>query len=189
MYAPLLIPKSGSSHFHYHQIQGKHQNNRDLVVPPFILGLEFSGTVVSAPKSSRFSLGDRVFGGAQGSLAQQIAVRPTSLHHMPSSWTFADAAGLAATAPVSYGALIIRGRLKKGETVLVHAAAGGLGLMAVQIAKAMGARVVATSSEDQKLEIARRYGADDCINYRTNGQWWKEVLEKTGGDGVDVVYE
>ncbi len=71
----------------------------------------------------------------------------------------------------------------------MHAAAGGLGLVAVQIAKAVGARVVATSSEDQKLDIARKYGADVCINYRTNGQWWKEVLEKTGGVGVDVVYE
>jgi NADPH2:quinone reductase len=78
--------------------------------------------------------------------------------------------------------------LKKGETVLVHAAAGGLGLTAVQIAKAAGARVIATASSKEKLDVAERFGADECVNY-TNSEWWEDVMELTNGDGVDVVYD
>ncbi|KAK0113610.1 hypothetical protein ONS95_013855 [Cadophora gregata] len=137
--------------------RGKHQNNRSLVTPPFILGLEFAGTILSSPSSaqSRFPPGSRVFGGSIGSYATQISVKPSSLHLIPQHWTFAQAAGLAATAPVSYGALILRGRLQKGETILIHAAAGGLGLMAVQISKAVGARVIATYLHRPNLLLRR----------------------------------
>ena len=72
--------------------------------------------------------------------------------------------------------------------MLVHAAAGGLGLTAVQIAKAAGARVIATASSKEKLDVAKRFGADECVNY-TNLEWWKDVMELTNGDGVDVVYD
>jgi NADPH2:quinone reductase len=160
-----------------------------LVRPPFILGLEYAGTVISSPRTSKFSPGDRVFGGGIGGYAEYISAKEVSLQHIPSQWDFAAAAGFAATAPVSYGALV-RGRLIKGETVLIHAAAGGLGLMAVQIAKAMGAKVIATASSREKLDVARRFGADECVNYTTNPEWWKEVSELTaGGEGVDVVYD
>ncbi|KAH7379712.1 quinone oxidoreductase [Cadophora sp. MPI-SDFR-AT-0126] len=170
--------------------RGKHQNNRSLVTPPFILGLEFAGTILSTPSSSqsKFKPGSRVFGGSIGSYASQISVKPSSLHLIPNSWTFTEAAGLAATAPVSYGALLLRGRLQKGETVLIHAAAGGLGLMAVQIAKAVGARVIATASSSAKLAIAKRFGADECVNYSSAG-WVDEVMEITKGKGVDVVFD
>jgi len=91
---------------------------------------------------------------------------------------------------VSYGALVLRGGLKKGEIVLIHAAAGGLGLMAVQIAKAVGARVIATAGSKQKLDVAKQFGADETVNYSSNGDWWKEVMELTeGNSGVDVVYD
>jgi NADPH2:quinone reductase len=119
------------------------------------LGLEFAGVVVSAPNSCEFSQGDRVFGGGQGSFAEVISVKASNLRRIPERWTFSDAAGLGATAPVSYGALLSRGKLKKGETVLIHAAAGGLGLMAVQIARAVGARVIATASSDETLGVAK----------------------------------
>ena len=72
--------------------------------------------------------------------------------------------------------------------MLVHAAAGGLGLTAVQIAKAAGARVIATASSKEKLDVAKRFGADECVNY-TNLEWWKDVMELTNGDGVGVVYD
>lgn len=62
-------------------------------------------------------------------------------------------------------------------------------MMAVQIAKAVGARVIATSSSFSKLDIARSFGADVCVNYSENSEWWKEVLKETGGEGVDVVYD
>ncbi|KAH8816496.1 quinone oxidoreductase [Xylogone sp. PMI_703] len=171
-------------------VRGKHQNNTTILKPPFILGLEFAGTIVSTPPTgSSFSVGDRVFGGEIGSYAEQVAVDESSLNRIPRGWTFEEAAGLAATLPVSYGALIVRGGLKRGETVLVHAAAGGLGLMAVQIAKAAGARVIATASSDTKLEIARRFGADECINYADGSEWWTKVLQVTDQRGVDVVYD
>lgn len=170
------------------QSRGKHQNNRTLVRPPFILGLEYTGTVISSPSTNKFKIGDRVFGAGLGGYAELIAAKESSLQHVPSNWDFAAAAGFAATAPVSYGALL-RGRLTKGETILIHAAAGGLGLMAVQLATAMGAKVIATASSKEKLDVARRFGADDCVNYTTNPEWWKEVLDITAGGGVDVVYD
>ena len=157
--------------------------------PPFILGLEFAGIVISSAPSSNFSPGDRVFGGGLGGFAECISVPETILQRIPPQLDFVSAAGLGATAPVSYGALLVRGGLKRGETVLIHAAAGGLGLVAVQIAKAVGAIVIATASSKEKLDIARRFGADKCVNYTTNPEWWKEVLMLTGDDGVDVVYD
>jgi len=92
-----------------------------------------------------------------GSYAEQVAVRESNLHHIPPQWKFKEVAGLAATATVSYGALAIRGRLTKGETVLIHAAAGGLGLMAVQIAKGIRCHVIATASTQVKLDVAKRF--------------------------------
>jgi NADPH2:quinone reductase len=107
---------------------------------------------------------------------------------VPSHWSFAEAAGLAATAPVGYGALVVRAGLKKGETVLVHGAAGGLGLMAVQVAKAVGARVIATGGSEEKLAVTRRFGADETVNY-SDPNWHQNVLALTVGEGVDVVYD
>jgi NADPH2:quinone reductase len=144
--------------------------------------------VIFSPSRSKFKPGDRVFGAGLGGYAEYIAAKESSLQSVPSNWDFTAAAGFAATAPVSYGALL-RGRLTKGETILIHAAAGGLGLMAVQIAKTMGARVIATASSTEKLEVARRFGADECVNYTSTPEWWKEVSDLTGGDGVDVVYD
>ncbi|KAG9236455.1 quinone oxidoreductase [Amylocarpus encephaloides] len=169
--------------------RGKHQNNRSLVKPPFTLGLEFAGTVLSSPPSSSFPRGTKVFGGSLGSYASHICVKESLLRPIPEGWDFISAAGLAATAPVSYGALVVRGKIKKGETVLVHAAAGGLGLMAVQIAKAMGCLVIGTAGSKEKCEVARRFGADECVNYVQNDDWWKQVLDVTEGKGADVVYD
>ncbi|KAH8594736.1 zeta-crystallin [Bisporella sp. PMI_857] len=169
--------------------RGKHQNNRSLVRPLFVLGLEFAGTVIEAPPNTIFSPGDRVFGGALGGYAEFISVQATALQHIPAQWDFVSAAGLGATAPVSYGALVIRGGLQKKETVLIHAAAGGLGLTAVQIAKAMGAKVIATASSQEKLDVATKFGADACVNYTGNTHWWEKVMSLTGGKGVDLVYD
>lgn len=187
---PCLSISSFQSSSHNLKARGKHQNNRSLVTPSFVLGLEFAGTILSSPSSFHSNLkpGTRVFGGSLGSYASLISVKPSSLHPIPDSWTFAQAAGLAATAPVSYGALITRGRLQKGETVLIHAAAGGLGLMAVQIAKAVGARVIATASSSSKLAVAERFGADECVDY-SKPSWVDGIMKMTGGKGVDVVFD
>lgn len=93
------------------------------------------------------------------------------------------------TAPTSYGALVTRAGVKKGDYVLVHAAAGGVGLAAVQVAKAFGATVIATAGSARKLEVARGFGADHAVDYNTQG-WENEVKKLTpNGKGVDIVFD
>ncbi|KAM0335567.1 hypothetical protein ACHAQA_000615 [Verticillium albo-atrum] len=169
--------------------QGKHQNNRSLVRPPFTLGLELAGTVLAAPLSSSFKPGDKIFAGQTGCYSEVVALPPTAvLRRIPPAWDFVGAAGIAATLPVAYGAFL-RADLKAGQTVLVHAAAGGLGLMAVQVAKAMGCRVIGTAGSIEKCAVAMKYGAEACINYSEDAEWWKRVLELTGGSGADIVFD
>lgn len=111
---------------------------------------------------------------------------------MPVGWGEDDtavAAGLFVTAPTSYAALVLRAKLQHGEWVLIHAAAGGIGLAAVQIAKALGGFVIAAAGTAAKLEIARKYGADKTIDYSIPG-WEAEVKKMTPqGKGVDVVID
>jgi NADPH:quinone reductase len=162
------------------------------VKPPFTLGLEFAGQIVFSPPGSPFTPGDRVFGDYGGAYSEYIsypASASASLHRIPKAWGYTDAAGLAATLPVSYGALAFCAKLRKGETVLVHAAAGGLGLAAVQIAAALGCRVFGTAGSAEKSLVAERYGAEMCINYNQNERWWERVLQATVQKGVDVVFD
>ena len=100
-----------------------------------------------------------------------------------------DAAGLMVTAPTSYAALVTRAGVKRRDWVLVHAAAGGVGLAAVQVAKAFGATVIATAGSARKLEVAKSYGADFGIDYNQKG-WEEEVKKLTPrGKGVDIVFD
>lgn len=108
---------------------------------------------------------------------------------MPKGWSFFESAGLFVTAPTSYGALVHRANVRTGDYVLVHAAAGGVGLAAVQIAKAFGATVIATAGTAHKLEVAKAFGADYGVNY--NEADWPEQIKKLTpkGRGVDIVYD
>lgn len=175
----------------FHQARGKHQNNKSLHTPPFTLGSEFSGVILStnppALSLSSFPAGARVYGSHLGAFATHIYVPLTSFRIIPSSWSFQDAAGISSTLPVSYGALK-RAGLERGQSVLVNAAAGGLGLMAVQVAKALGCTVIATASTASKLAVAKKFGADHLVNYAEDN-WEKQVLDATNGMGVDVVYD
>lgn len=169
--------------------RGLHQNNHiGLVAPPFILGLEYSGIVASTPAKSKFKKGDRVFGGGVGAFAEQYAAKESQLSHVPQEWSLRDAAGVGNSAAVSYGAIVRCGGLKSGETILVHAAAGGLGILACQIAIGMGATVIATVGSARKMEIVRKMGVRDVVSYDVEG-WEKEVMKMTGGRGVDLVYD
>jgi NADPH:quinone reductase-like Zn-dependent oxidoreductase len=161
------ITHAGLNHVDLLYARGKHQNNHSgLVAPPFILGLEFAGIVASAPTHSRFRAGDRVWGSGVGAFAEQIGVRESALQRVPEGWSLEDVAGLgAATAPVSYGALVHVAKVKEGETVLVHAAAGGLGVVACQVARAMGARVIATVGSVEKANVVRKLGVDAVVRY------------------------
>jgi NADPH2:quinone reductase len=134
-----------------------------------------------------YKAGDRVF-GAGNSFAEQVVVDAKKCIPIRSKLTFEEAAGLYVTYPTSYAALVLRANLKANEICLVHAAAGGVGIAAVQIAKALGATVIATAGSAEKLEVAKKYGADHCINYRDK-DWTNQVKKITNGHGADVVYD
>ncbi|KAI0473363.1 hypothetical protein GGR56DRAFT_695604 [Xylariaceae sp. FL0804] len=186
------VHAAATNFFDILQIQGKYQNQPPF---PWVAGAEFAGVVVSTPSgvsSPRFARGDRVFGASQGAYAALATAPEASLLPVPEGWSFADAAGLFVTAPTSYGALVLRAGVKRGDWVLVHAAAGGVGLAAVQVAKALGATVVATAGSARKLEVARAFGADHVVDYRSGGgkDWPEAVRALTPrGRGVDVVYD
>ncbi|KAK6612861.1 alcohol dehydrogenase, zinc-containing [Botrytis cinerea] len=171
------------------QIRGKYQHQPPL---PWISGSEFSGTIISTPSSSsspKYKPGDRVFGASQGGYATLVCAQEASLYPVPDSWSFFEAAGLFVTAPTSYGALVTRANIKSGDYVLIHAAAGGVGLAAVQIAKAFGATVIATAGTKRKLEVAREFGADHVIDYG-DATWPDQVKKLTPNNrGVDIVFD
>ena len=140
------------------------------------------------PTSSAFKRGDKVFGGGLGAFAEYIVAEEQAVRRIPEGWSLQDAAGMAATAPVSYGALVRVAKVQPGEVVLVHAAAGGLGVMAVQIAKALGARVIGTVGNREKMRVVEELGADVVIDYGEE-KWEDKVLEATEGQGVDVTFD
>lgn len=108
---------------------------------------------------------------------------------IPKGFSVEEGASLFTTMGTSYAALVLRAKIQKGDWVLVHAAAGGVGLAAVQIAKAFGATVIATAGTEHKLEIAKRFGADYGVNYRDE-KWWEKVQALTPRKrGVDIVYD
>ncbi|KAJ5233447.1 uncharacterized protein N7469_005213 [Penicillium citrinum] len=194
----IQIHSAGTNFFDILQIQGKYQHQPPL---PWIGGAEFAGTVVAVPTAAteaskaKFKVGDRVFGATQGAYATHVLASETTLLPVPSGWSFEDAAGLFVTAPTSYGGLVHRANVKSGDWVLVHAAAGGVGLAAVQIAKAMGAVVIATAGTERKREIAKEFGADYVVDYSDKA--WPEIVKKlcaekrvgNGKAGVDIVYD
>lgn len=184
------ITHSALNHVDLLYARGLHQNNHaGLVRPPFTLGIEFAGTVAWAPEDSPFRPGDQVWGSGVGGFAEQIAVPPSKLQSVPAGWSLHDMAGLgAATAPVSYGALVRVANVQQGQTVLIHAAAGGLGAVAVQIAQALGAQVIGTVGSEEKAEVVRRMGVLGVVRYDKDG-WEKEVLALTNNVGVDSVYD
>jgi len=183
------VYSAGLNFFEILQAQGKHQSKPSL---PFILGTEFAGRVSDdspIPAGCSLKRGQRVFGAQPGSFADRVAVDVQQLLPLPDHITFDQGAGLYVTWPTSYEGLVGRANLAPGEWVLVTAAAGGVGLAAVQIAKALGAKVIAATGSPRKMEIAKRLGgADFAIDYSKPG-WQKEVLALTDQRGVDVIYD
>lgn len=157
--------------------------------PPFILGTEFAGIVTSSPPFSSFKPGTRVFGGGLGAYATSIRVSESAIRRVPDAWSNAEACAVGSSGAVSYGALISVAKLQKGEAVLVLGASGGLGVMAIQIAKALGAKVIAVVGSKEKADVVRKIGADAVVDYH-EGKWEDKVKELTqDGEGVDVVYD
>ncbi len=168
-------------------VQGKYQSLPDF---PFSPGGEFAGVISAvADDVSDWQIGDEVFGGTgHGCFAEQIAVPATSLRRKPAGMTFAQASGISTTYGTSYYALKQRAQLQPGETLLVLGAAGGVGLAAVELGKAMGARVIAAASSAEKLQVAKAAGTDELVDY-SDGELKDKVKALTGGKGADVIYD
>ena len=168
-------------------VEGKYQFKPPL---PFIPGTEVSGVITKVGKgvTGRY-VGDEVVGTTQtGAFADQIVTSEHSTFLKGDTMSFEQAAGFAITYGTSYYALKQQANLQEGETVLVLGAAGGVGVSCIQIAKAMGARVIAAASTDDKLDYACKAGADLRINY-SNENLKEKVKELTGGKGADVIYD
>jgi NADPH2:quinone reductase len=166
------------------QTRGLYQLKPDL---PFVPGAEVAGVVRSAPEGAGLSPGDRVAAACVLGGFAEVAVAPAFLtFRLPDALDFAQGAGLVLNYHTAWFALKLRGALRKGERVLVHGAAGGVGTAALQVAKAMGASTIAVVSSDEKAAVARAAGADEVV--RSDGAWREEVVELSGG-GVDVVFD
>ncbi|MBA1201539.1 NADPH:quinone oxidoreductase family protein [Pseudomonas capeferrum] len=168
-------------------IEGKYQFQPPL---PFSPGGEAAGVVAAVgEKANGFKVGDRVMAlTGWGAFAEQVAVSASNALHIPQGLDFQSAAAFGMAYGTSMHALTQRGQLKAGETLLVLGASGGVGLAAVEIGKAMGARVIAAASSSEKLAVAKVAGADELIDYSTTGLK-DEIKRLTGGQGVDVIYD
>jgi len=168
-------------------IEGKYQFKPPF---PFIPGGEASGIVSALGEGvDNVAVGDRVIAQMLvGAFAEKVAVNATMLVPMPDRMDYATAAGITVTYCTSYHALKQRADIQPGETLLVLGAAGGVGLAAVELGKAMGATVIAAASTADKLAVAKAAGADHLINYMDE-DLKARAKELTGGKGVDVIYD
>lgn len=156
---------------------------------PFVPGQEIAGTVVKVPLCSRLRPGQRVVSKVlYGGFAQFAVVREDMAIPVPDGVPLKPAAALPVVYTTAMVALTESTRLRQGATVLIHAAAGGVGLAAVQIAKALKGTVIAAAGSADKRALALRHGADEAIDYREN-DWSKTVNSMTGGRGADVVFD
>jgi NADPH2:quinone reductase len=162
---------------------------------PFVIGCDLAGVVEKVgPGAKRFKVGDRVWGsnqgllGRQGTFAELCCVHEDFLYPTPKGVKDEDVAAIALVGITAHVGLFLRAKLKAGETAFVNGGTGGVGSTVVQMAKAVGAKVVTTVGSDEKAKQAHALGADRAINYKTEDVAAK-VKEFTGGDGVHVWYE
>lgn len=167
-------------------VAGEYQTKPPL---PFIPGGEGAGTVIAVGDGvTDFKEGDAVMTRHPlGAFAEMGTISADAALPVPASLSLEQAAGFRSAYTTAYHALVQRGRLQPGEVLLVHGAAGGIGLAAVQVGKILGATVIATSGSDEKLKIVTSNGADHTINY-TDG-FRDRVKELTDGRGADVIYD
>ncbi len=168
-------------------IQNKYQFKPPL---PFSPGSELAGVVKEVGEGvTNVKPGDRVIAfTTYGAFAEEAKTEATRLLPMPKGMDFPSAASFILTYGTTDHALRDRGRLKAGETLLVLGAAGGVGIAAIEVGKALGARVIACASSDEKLAVCHEHGADDTINYAA-GDLREGIKGLTGGKGVDVIYD
>jgi NADPH2:quinone reductase len=167
-------------------LAGKYQVRPD---PPFIPGSEAAGVVTAVgPDITDFRVGDRVMSRhSLGACAELGNAKAWLCCKIPDAMSVEHAGVFRGAYGTAYYALLQRGRMVAGEWVLVHGAAGGIGIAAIQVAKLFGARVIATASTEPKRAACLEEGADHAIDYR--GGFLDQVKELTGGRGVDIVYD
>ena len=159
--------------------------------PPFTPGMESVGVVEAAGPGAEHLLGERIVGIpvlAHGGYAEYAVVDAATTLHIPADMPAADAAALHYPFHLALFALQERARIQPGETLLVHAGAGGTGSGAVQVGKALGAKVIATAGSASKLDVCRELGADVAVNYETDN-FVDAVMDATYGHGVDVAWD
>ena len=181
------VRAAGCNFFDILMVQGRYQVKPPF---PFVPGGELAGVVVEAGEGATdWAPGQRVLAsGNTGAFAERAVVDARSLRALPDGFSFEQGAALPVIYPTSYAALVYRADLLEGETLLVHAAAGGVGLAAVQIGRALGARVIATAGGKEKCEVALRHGAEVAVDYRDE-DFVEAVMDFTQGRGADVIYD
>jgi len=171
-------------------VSGQYQTKPDL---PFVPGLELAGTVLEVgPGETPLKPGDKVMAASDyGAFAGQAIVRASDAAPVPAGMDLVTAGGFVIAYGTSHGALVWKARLKEGEILLVHGAAGGVGLTAVEIGKALGAKVIATAGGAEKCAVAKAHGADWTIDYKSGNlrERVKAICGELGRDGVDVIYD
>jgi NADPH2:quinone reductase len=167
-------------------LAGKYQFRPE---PPFIPGSEAAGEVVAVGSNvTRFKVGDQVMSRHRlGAFAELGNANAENCDPIPAGLALEEAAVFRGAYSTAYHALLQRGRLQKGDRVLIHGASGGIGIPAIQIAKLFGAEVIATASTDEKRAVCLAEGADHAIDYQ-NG-FRDTVMELTVGRGVDIIYD
>ena len=166
-------------------IQGKYQHKPDR---PFTPGMEWAGDVVEVgPGVTAFRPGDRVIvGGKQGCFSEEGLFPTEAIRPLPDAMSYADGASYPVAYLTAYVALVRRAQMQAGETLLVHGAAGGVGLAAVDLGKILGARVIATASSEEKRAFLEDYGADHVL---PSSGFREAVKALTRGQGADVIYD
>ena len=173
-------------------VAGKYQRKPPR---PFVPGLEAAGVVAAlgrnaAEQASHLRPGSRVVASLDwGAFGGRARGHWSNVHPIPASMSFEEATSFAGSYPTAYGALVWRAKLQKGETLLVHAAAGGVGIAAVEIGKHLGARVIATASNADKVAFAQTRGADHGIVVKNGSSFYEQVRGLTQGQGADVVFD
>jgi NADPH:quinone reductase len=163
--------------------QGRYQVRPEV---PSVAGLEGAGVVVQAPPGSGSREGQRVVFSGWGAWAERVVVPADQVFPLPDRLSMAEGAGLLMNYHTAHFGLLRRGRLRAGETLLVHGAAGGVGTAAIQVGRAAGARVVAVVSDERKAQVARDLGAGTAV--LAGEGWLGRVLEAAPG-GVDVIFD
>ena len=168
-------------------VQGKYQYKPPF---PFSPGSEVAGIISEIGKNVKsLKVGDRIMAvTGHGAFAEEICVPEDKITLVPESMDFITAASMSLTYGTSSYALFQRANIKENDVVLIHGATGGVGITAIEISKAVGAKVIATASTDEKLKIAKEYGANYCINYSQN-EFKDKVKEYTDGKGANIIYD